>query len=445
VLLEATNRRAEAEPLFRRALAIDERSYGPDHPQVAIRLNNLAVLLRATNRLPEGEPLMRRVVRILARFQRLTGHEHPHFRDATENYRELLSLLKVAEPEIAARIKAAKEGSERLSPIVPDVERVLGPARPVADVLTALDHQYRQQGKPAVYFLKPKESIAPHLDELLGTNADRLNAQGVAAFRAGALADAVAFYEAALGLMGGQPAQVAARLGIRMNRAAALRELGLVTQARDELSKLLPELARAPEAGSPMKGRALYHLALCQWRLGDRTAAQRSAEQSLAAYDGAPKANPVDPALRQQSQDLLADVKNGKVPPPLDTKDASTALEAARARYRAREALAKLSLEEEAAPLLDQVLGPARSTQEVLEALDRRYREQGKPPVWSLPLKEPIAPHLDQLLGPARSVKDVLEALDRQYRAQGKPAVWFLPLDQPIAPHLDELLGQPSK
>ena len=41
---------AEAEPLYRRALAIDEKSCGPDHPEVARDLNNLAVLLGATNR-----------------------------------------------------------------------------------------------------------------------------------------------------------------------------------------------------------------------------------------------------------------------------------------------------------------------------------------------------------------------------------------------------------
>ena len=92
--------------------------------------------------------------------------------------------------------------------------------------------------------------------------------------------------------------------------------------------------------------------------------------------------------------------------------------------------------------MLDQVLGPARSTKEVFDALDRDYRKQGKPAVWFLPLKEPIAPHLDQLLGPAKPVKEVLESLDRQYRAQGKPAVWFLPLNKPIAAHLDELLGK---
>jgi hypothetical protein len=55
-LLKATNRLAEAEPLMRRALAIDERSYGDQHPDVATDLNNLAVLLQGTNRLVEAEP-----------------------------------------------------------------------------------------------------------------------------------------------------------------------------------------------------------------------------------------------------------------------------------------------------------------------------------------------------------------------------------------------------
>ena len=59
-LLRTTNRLAEAEPLFRRALTILETSLGPDHPDVATALNNLAELLRATNRLSEAEPLYRR-------------------------------------------------------------------------------------------------------------------------------------------------------------------------------------------------------------------------------------------------------------------------------------------------------------------------------------------------------------------------------------------------
>ena len=51
---------ADAEPLFRRAIRVGEVSLGPEQPQVAIRLNNLAQLLHDTNRLAEAEPLMRR-------------------------------------------------------------------------------------------------------------------------------------------------------------------------------------------------------------------------------------------------------------------------------------------------------------------------------------------------------------------------------------------------
>ncbi|HWY84922.1 MAG TPA: FxSxx-COOH system tetratricopeptide repeat protein [Roseiarcus sp.] len=73
-LLQATNRLAEAEPLMRRALAIEEQNHGPDHPNVAIHLGNLGQLLKDTNRLAEAEPLMRRA---LAMGEQIYGAEHP--------------------------------------------------------------------------------------------------------------------------------------------------------------------------------------------------------------------------------------------------------------------------------------------------------------------------------------------------------------------------------
>ena len=73
-LLYREARHAEAEPLMRRALAIDEKSYGPEHPNVATHLNNLAHLLQDTNRLGEAEPLMRRA---LAIDEKSYGAEHP--------------------------------------------------------------------------------------------------------------------------------------------------------------------------------------------------------------------------------------------------------------------------------------------------------------------------------------------------------------------------------
>ena len=79
---------SEAEPLMRRALAIDEQSYGKDHPKVARDLNNLAQLLQATNRLSEAEPLMRRVVTIC---RKSLGENHPNVAIALNN---LAGLLK---------------------------------------------------------------------------------------------------------------------------------------------------------------------------------------------------------------------------------------------------------------------------------------------------------------------------------------------------------------
>jgi hypothetical protein len=72
---------------MRRALEIDERSFGPDHPDVARDLNNLAQLLKETNRLAEAEPLMRRAIDIL---EKGLGPEHPNTRTVRRNYERLL-------------------------------------------------------------------------------------------------------------------------------------------------------------------------------------------------------------------------------------------------------------------------------------------------------------------------------------------------------------------
>ena len=98
VLLQATNRLAEAEPMFRRALAIDEKAFGPDHPEVATDLNNLAELLRATNRLAEAEPMYRRA---LAIDEKAFGPDHPEVATDLNNLALLLratNRLAEAEP-----------------------------------------------------------------------------------------------------------------------------------------------------------------------------------------------------------------------------------------------------------------------------------------------------------------------------------------------------------
>jgi hypothetical protein len=68
---------------MRRALQIDEQSFGLNHPNVATDLNNLAQLLQATNRLQEAEPLMKGALII---FLRSFGVEHPNTQTVINNY-----------------------------------------------------------------------------------------------------------------------------------------------------------------------------------------------------------------------------------------------------------------------------------------------------------------------------------------------------------------------
>ena len=91
---------------MRRALAIDEASFGKDHPMVANRLNNLAKLLQASDRLAEAEPFMRRALEIFVAFTVKTGHPHPHLEAVTKNYRRL--LIKMGDTEEQAEKKIAK-------------------------------------------------------------------------------------------------------------------------------------------------------------------------------------------------------------------------------------------------------------------------------------------------------------------------------------------------
>ena len=64
----------ETENLFRKALAIQERTLGPDHPATANTLNNLSTYLDRRGRPEEAEPLQRRALDIL---EKRLGPLHP--------------------------------------------------------------------------------------------------------------------------------------------------------------------------------------------------------------------------------------------------------------------------------------------------------------------------------------------------------------------------------
>jgi len=70
----AQRKYAEAEPLYKRALAITEKVYGPEHPVIADSLRKLARLYRAQEKYTEAEPLFKRALTISEKWR---GPEHP--------------------------------------------------------------------------------------------------------------------------------------------------------------------------------------------------------------------------------------------------------------------------------------------------------------------------------------------------------------------------------
>jgi tetratricopeptide (TPR) repeat protein len=59
-LYESQDQHARAEPLYRRALEIREKAFGPDHPGVVMILENMAWLYREMGRDQDAELLERR-------------------------------------------------------------------------------------------------------------------------------------------------------------------------------------------------------------------------------------------------------------------------------------------------------------------------------------------------------------------------------------------------
>ena len=112
-------RYAEAEPLYKRALAIHEKALGPDHPDVATALNNLAELYRYQGRYAEAEPLYKRSLAIV---EKALGPDHPDVAKALNNLAELYheqDRYADAEPLYKRSLRIFEKA---LGPDHPDVE-----------------------------------------------------------------------------------------------------------------------------------------------------------------------------------------------------------------------------------------------------------------------------------------------------------------------------------
>ncbi|CAN0202624.1 unnamed protein product, partial [Pylaiella littoralis] len=78
---------AEAEALYERSQAINEKALGPDHPDLAATLHGRAGLLQKQGKYAEAEALYERCQEIK---EKALGPEHPSFATTLHNRAVLL-------------------------------------------------------------------------------------------------------------------------------------------------------------------------------------------------------------------------------------------------------------------------------------------------------------------------------------------------------------------
>jgi tetratricopeptide (TPR) repeat protein len=123
-----------AEPLYRRALAISEKISGPDHADVAPHLERLATLYRIQRRYADSEPLLKRALAIR---ETAFGADDLELCPSLENFAALYQA-QGRTPEAELYLKRA----------LAIHEKAFGPDHPqVAQSLHELARFYRTQGR----------------------------------------------------------------------------------------------------------------------------------------------------------------------------------------------------------------------------------------------------------------------------------------------------------
>ena len=81
-MYSAQGQYAAAEPLYKRSLETREKYLGPDHPDVATSLNNLASCYQSQGQYTAAEPLCKRS---LAINEKALGPDHPDVATSLNN------------------------------------------------------------------------------------------------------------------------------------------------------------------------------------------------------------------------------------------------------------------------------------------------------------------------------------------------------------------------
>ena len=225
---------AQARPLYERALAISEKVHGPEHPETAASLGNLALLIKAQGDLAGSRPLYERALAIR---EKAHGPEHPETVPSLSN---LAVLLEEQGDFAGSRTLKARALAIR--------EKVLGPEHP--DTARSLNH----------------------LAVLLEAEGD--------------LAEARPLYERALAIrekmLGPEHPDTATSLG---NLALLMKAQGELAGAQPLFERALAISEKVLGSEHPSTAASLNNFAVLLQAQGDLAAARPLFERALAIWE----------------------------------------------------------------------------------------------------------------------------------------------------------------
>jgi len=272
-VLKALGDLAGARAAFERALAIDERAFGPDHPNVARDVNNLGDVLRDLGDLAEARAAFRRVSDILAKTLPL---ERQHVASTWNNLGSVLQDL--------GDLAGARAAFERALAID---ERTFGPDHPnVATDVNNLGSVLQGLGDLAGARAAFERALA--IDErAFGPDhpnvAIRVNNLGSVLQGLGDLAGARAAFERALAIDERTSGPDHPNVAIRVNNlGSVLQALGELAGARAAYERALAIDERAFGPDHPSVAIRVNNLGSVLQGLGDLAGARAAFERALA-------------------------------------------------------------------------------------------------------------------------------------------------------------------
>jgi tetratricopeptide (TPR) repeat protein len=267
---------AQAKPLFERALAICEKTFGSEHPNTARCLNNLASLLRNEADFAGARPLYERA---LAIYEKALGSEHPATATSLDGLAELLQTLgdlAAARPlyERALAIEEKEVGHPATATslsglaLLLQAQGDLAAARPLYERALAIEEKEVGPEHPAT-----ARSLI-RLANLLRTQGDLAAARPLCE-------RALAICEKVLGPEHPETARSVSHL------AALLKDEGDLAAARPLYERALAIDEKALGLDHPKTAGTLNDLAELLHTQGDLAAARPLYERALASFEKA--------------------------------------------------------------------------------------------------------------------------------------------------------------